>query len=105
MFRKAADFGAFERVMVEAHQREAIRILAYCILSNHWHFVVWVPGTPYIIHDGSSVWCPRNPCLHVVSRRFPTLDVATALAGGLEARLGPSTESLNPVPSDRRGTG
>jgi putative transposase len=41
MFRKAADFGAFERVMVEAHQREPIRILAYCILSNHWHFVVW----------------------------------------------------------------
>jgi hypothetical protein len=27
--------------MVEAHQREPIRILAYCILSNHWHFVVW----------------------------------------------------------------
>ena len=41
MFRKAADFEAFERVMVEAHQREPIRILAYCILSNHWHFVVW----------------------------------------------------------------
>jgi putative transposase len=46
MFRKAADFEAFERVMVEAHQREPIRILAYCILSNHWHFVVWPE------HDG-----------------------------------------------------
>jgi hypothetical protein len=32
-FRKAADFDAFERVIVEAHQREPIRILAYCILS------------------------------------------------------------------------
>src|SRR6516165_9516930 len=41
MFRKTPDFEAFERVMVEAHQREPIRILAYCILSNHWHFVVW----------------------------------------------------------------
>ena len=41
MFRKAAGFEAFERVMVEAHQREPIRILAYCMLSNHWHFVVW----------------------------------------------------------------
>jgi hypothetical protein len=30
MFRNAADFEAFERVMVEAHQREPIRILAYC---------------------------------------------------------------------------
>jgi putative transposase len=41
IFRKAAEFEAFERVMVEAHQREPIRILAYCILSNHWGFVVW----------------------------------------------------------------
>jgi hypothetical protein len=28
MFHKAADLEAFERVMVEAHQREPIRILA-----------------------------------------------------------------------------
>jgi hypothetical protein len=37
VFRKAADLEAFERVMVEAHQRQPIRNLAYCILSNHWH--------------------------------------------------------------------
>jgi putative transposase len=36
-----ADFEAFQRVLIEAHQRHPIRILAYCILSNHWHFVVW----------------------------------------------------------------
>jgi putative transposase len=41
MFRKDADYAAFERVMVEAHERHPIRILSYCILSNHWHFVVW----------------------------------------------------------------
>jgi putative transposase len=41
MFRKDADFEAFERVMVEAHDRQPIRILSYCVLSNHWHFVVW----------------------------------------------------------------
>ena len=46
MFRKDADFEAFERVMVEAHQRQPIRILSYCVLSNHWHFVVWPE------HDG-----------------------------------------------------
>jgi putative transposase len=46
MLRKAADFEAFERVVVEAHQREPIRILAYCLQSNHWHFVVWPE------HDG-----------------------------------------------------
>jgi putative transposase len=41
MFRKEADFEEFQRVMVEAHQKHPIRILSYCIMSNHWHFVVW----------------------------------------------------------------
>jgi hypothetical protein len=48
MFRKAADFEAFECVMVEAHRREPIRSLAYCILSIHWHLGAHRPsgGTP-----------------------------------------------------------
>jgi len=41
MFGKEADFEAFQRVMVEAQRRHPIRILSYCVLSNHWHFVVW----------------------------------------------------------------
>ena len=41
MFRKEGDFQAFQRVLVEAHERQPIRVLAYCVLSNHWHFVVW----------------------------------------------------------------
>jgi putative transposase len=41
LFRTDADFEAFQRVMVEAHERHPIRILSYCLLSNHWHFVVW----------------------------------------------------------------
>jgi putative transposase len=41
LFRSDEDFEAFRRVMVEAHRRHLLRILAYCILSNHWHFVVW----------------------------------------------------------------
>ena len=32
--------------MVLAHERQPIRILSYCVLSNHWHFVVWPE------HDG-----------------------------------------------------
>jgi REP element-mobilizing transposase RayT len=39
MFRKDADFEAFERGMVETHLRQPLRILSYCVLSNHWHFV------------------------------------------------------------------
>jgi putative transposase len=41
MFRKEADFEAFQDVIVEAHEKHPIRILSYCILSNHWQFVVW----------------------------------------------------------------
>jgi putative transposase len=41
MFRKDADFEAFQDVLVEAYDKHPIRILSYCILSNHWHFVVW----------------------------------------------------------------
>jgi putative transposase len=41
MFKRDADFQAFERVLAEAHRRHPIRILDYCILSNHWHFAVW----------------------------------------------------------------
>jgi putative transposase len=41
LFRKDADFAAFEQVLAETHQRVPLRILAYAILQNHWHFVVW----------------------------------------------------------------
>jgi putative transposase len=41
MFRRKGDFLAFERVMVEAHERVPLRILSWCLMSTHWHFVVW----------------------------------------------------------------
>ena len=40
MMRKDEDFMAFERVMIQAHEREPLPILAYCLMGNHWHFVV-----------------------------------------------------------------
>ncbi|MCC6681687.1 MAG: transposase [Phycisphaeraceae bacterium] len=41
LFRKEADYEAFERIMIEAHERHPLRILAWCLMPNHWHFVVW----------------------------------------------------------------
>ena len=41
LFKKDADFEAFQRVILEAQRRFPVRILAYCIMSNHWHFVPW----------------------------------------------------------------
>ncbi len=41
MFRQEDDFKVFQRAIIEAHERQPIRILSYCVLSNHWHVVVW----------------------------------------------------------------
>jgi len=41
LFRKDADYEAFERILEEACEREPLRILAYCVMPNHWHLVVW----------------------------------------------------------------
>jgi putative transposase len=41
LFKKKADFAAFEKVLAEAHLRLPLRILAYVVMGNHWHFVVW----------------------------------------------------------------
>jgi putative transposase len=40
-FEKEEDYAAFERVLEEAHAREPLRVLAYCVMPNHWHMVVW----------------------------------------------------------------
>lgn len=40
LFQKESDYTAFERVVGEAHQKFPIEILAYCVMPNHWHFVL-----------------------------------------------------------------
>ena len=38
---KQRDFEAFEEVIAEAKERLPTRALAWCVLSKHWHFVLW----------------------------------------------------------------
>ncbi len=40
IFENDRDYQGLERVVVETTQRVPIRILAYCIMPNHWHMVV-----------------------------------------------------------------
>ena len=40
LFEKPEDYEAFERVLEEACEREALPIFAYTVMPNHWHFVV-----------------------------------------------------------------
>jgi REP element-mobilizing transposase RayT len=41
LFEEDGDYAAFERVLGEAQQRIPMRILAYCVMPNHWHLVLW----------------------------------------------------------------
>ena len=41
LFKKEEDFLAFEKVFREAHLRVPIRVLDWCVMSNHWHLVLW----------------------------------------------------------------
>ena len=40
IFKKDADFHAFERILAEGLERYPCQILAYQLMSNHWHFVL-----------------------------------------------------------------
>ena len=40
IFRNDGDFTAFEQVLSEALERvPGVRLLAYCLMPNHWHLV------------------------------------------------------------------
>jgi len=41
LFKKDEDFLAFEQVMMLAFERFPMRVLAWCLMSNHWHLVLW----------------------------------------------------------------
>ncbi len=47
IFKKAGDFLAFEQILAEGIERFTMRICGYCIMSNHWHLLLWPE------HDGA----------------------------------------------------
>ena len=46
LFGDAADYSTFERLLRDARTRVPMRVLAYCLMPNHWHLLLW----PW--HDG-----------------------------------------------------
>lgn len=40
LFKKQADYAAFEKILRQAHERFSVGLLAFVILPNHWHLVV-----------------------------------------------------------------
>ena len=41
LFDKAADYEAFEAILAENLRVRPMRVCGYCLLPNHWHFVLW----------------------------------------------------------------
>ena len=44
LFEEASDYDAFLSVLTEAVDRHAMRLLAYCVMPNHFHLIVWPVG-------------------------------------------------------------
>jgi putative transposase len=44
IFGKRRDFETFEEVIGQAKERLPMRVLAWCVMPNHWHFVLWPRG-------------------------------------------------------------
>ena len=51
IFKKRADFEAFERVLAEGLERVDMRLCGYCIMGNHWHLLLWSEesGLPKVV--------------------------------------------------------
>ncbi len=41
MFDTPQDYQTWENVLLEAREHVPVRILAYCVMPNHWHLVLW----------------------------------------------------------------
>ena len=44
IFDSPADYELFEQVLEQGHERVAMRPVAYCLMPNHWHLVLWPQG-------------------------------------------------------------
>jgi putative transposase len=44
IFRKDSDFLAFEQILATGLATFSMRLCGYCLMSNHWHLLLWPQG-------------------------------------------------------------
>jgi putative transposase len=59
LFREERDYDSFLGLAERTLHKSPLRILAYAVMPNHWHFVVWPDG-----HDDVSQFMHRLTFLH-----------------------------------------
>src|SRR5271155_4956132 len=87
LFAKDRDYQAFERVLAEALARKPMRVLAYCLMPNHWHMVLWpekdgdlTAFVRWLTHTQSMRWhghYPTGGTGHIYQGRFKSFPVET----------------------------
>src|SRR5262245_26363023 len=70
LFERSSEYEDFLRMVLWAKARCPVRILEYCLMSNHWHFVFWVER-----HRDVSRFLHRLTTTHAVSWRRRTRTV------------------------------
>jgi putative transposase len=70
LFERACEYEDFLQLVLWAKAQCAVRILAYCLMSNHWHFVCWV-----LAHGDVSRFLHRLTTTHAVGWRKRTRTV------------------------------
>src|SRR5262249_17777830 len=41
LFDDAGDYAAFENLLCDVREATQIPLLAYCLMPNHWHLILW----------------------------------------------------------------
>jgi putative transposase len=87
LFQKPGDFEAFERVLAEALLVQPTRMLAYCLMPNHWHMVLWpekdgdlTAFVRWLTHTHSMRWHAHyhtGGTGHIYQGRFKSFPVET----------------------------
>jgi len=90
LFRKPEDYAAFERILLEAHTRYPLPILAWCLMKNHWHFVVRPQSDQqitdffrWLTHTHAMRWRVARATVgwgHLYQGRFKAFPVETSAA-------------------------
>ena len=87
LFHRAGDYRAFLEVFAESQERIPIRCLAYCLMPNHFHLVLWPRTDPelsafmaWLTATHSKRWHAMRKTTgtgHVYQGRFKAFPVST----------------------------
>lgn len=87
LFESPSDYIAFERLLALGQTRSRMRILAYCLMRNHWHILLWPEadrGLTTFMHWVTTVHARRWVLAHdavgrgaVYQSRFKSIPVQT----------------------------